>query len=91
MNTIKLVKYGAVLTGREFGSDVAVTLLESSKFPVTVDFTGVEVLGSSFGDEVIPALASKQGNTIKVLNANNEVQATLRDVAFDAKIKIELI
>jgi hypothetical protein len=91
MNIIKISKYGAVLTGREFGSNVATALLEDLKFPVSIDFAGVEALGSSFGDEVIPALASKQGNIIKIINANNEVKATLRDVAFDSNIKIELI
>jgi hypothetical protein len=90
MNVIKLSKYGAVLTGREFGSDVMANLLENLKLPVMLDFAGVESLGSSFGDEVVPVIASKQGNTIKVLNANNEVKATLDDIAFDSNIKLEI-
>lgn len=90
MNVISLSQYGAVLTGREFGADVMKNLNESLKLPVTLDFSGVESLGSSFGDEVVPIIAEKQGNVIKILNANNEVKATLKDIAFDSNIKIEL-
>lgn len=90
MSTIKLVEYGAVLTGREFGADVLQNLLNSIAFPVTLDFSGVESLGSSFGDEVVPTLAAKQGSKIKIFNANKEVQATLRDIAFDSGISIEI-
>lgn len=90
MNIIKLSEYGAVLTGREFGSDVMESLLKDLKFPVAIDFEGVESLGSSFGDEIIPVIASKQGNKVKILNANHEVVATLKDIEFDAKIKLEI-
>lgn len=90
MSIIKLSEYGAVLTGREFGSDVMIKLLENLKLPVALDFEGVEALGSSFGDEVVPVIAGKQGNIVKILHANNEVIATLKDIALDAKIKLEI-
>lgn len=90
MTVISLSQYGTVLTGREFGADVMKNLNEGLKLPVTLDFSGVESLGSSFGDEVVPIIAEKQGNVIKILNANNEVKATLKDIAFDSNIKIVL-
>lgn len=90
MNIINLSKYGAVLTGREFGSDVIINLLKELTFPVTIDFNGVESLGSSFGDEVVPVIAGKQGNKVRIINANNEVKATLRDIANDSNIELEI-
>jgi len=90
MNTIKLSKYGAVLTGREFGSDVMKALSKGLKPPVALDFDGVEVIGSSFGDEVVPVIAAKQGNTVKILNANPDVKETLKDIALDANITLKL-
>lgn len=89
MNTVNLVRYGAVLTGREFGKDVFLSLKREFKLPLVLDFTGVETMGSSFGDEVVPAIAHEQGNTIKVVNANDDIKATLRDIEFDSKIIIE--
>ena len=91
MNTIKLSEYGAVLTGRQFGADVMQALLKTLTFPVALDFSGVESLGSSFGDEIVPVIAGKQGNQIMVLNANSEVKATLKDIAFDSRIEIKAI
>ncbi len=88
MMIINLKKYGAVLTGREFGADVMNKLKQELKFPVTLDFEGVESLGSSFGDEVVPVIANEQGKTIKIVNANNDVKGTLKDIAFDSKITI---
>ncbi len=86
---IKLNKYGSVLTGREFGTDVSIEILKEAKPPVSVDFQGVESMGSSFGDEVIPPLASKQGGIIMVKNANDTIWASLRDIAKDAGIEIK--
>ena len=91
MNTVNLVRYGAVLTGREFGKDVFLSLKREFKFPLVLDFTGVEAMGSSFGDEVVPKVATEQGNTIKVSNANEDVRATLKDIEFDSGIKIEIV
>ncbi len=90
MNVINLSQYGAVLTGREFGVNVMENLNGNLKLPVVLDFSGVESLGSSFGDEVVPIIAGKQGNTLKIINANNEVRATLKDIAFDSNIKLEI-
>ncbi len=90
MNTVNLVRYGAVLTGREFGKDVFLSLKREFKFPLVLDFAGVEAVGSSFGDEVVPKVAAEQGNVIKILNANEDVRATLKDIEHDSGIKVEI-
>lgn len=90
MTVIKLIQYGAVLTGREFGADVMKGLATQVTYPVCLDFEGVESIGSSFGDEVIPALASHQDNKISIKNANETVRSILRDVASDAGIKLDM-
>jgi hypothetical protein len=89
MMIIKLNQFGAVLTGREFGADVMKGLSEQIKSPVCLDFDGVESLGSSFGDEVVPPLALRQSNSITIKNANDTVKAVLRDIATDANIVID--
>lgn len=91
MKTIKLSEYGAILTGREFGSDVMKKLKSILRSPVILDFEGVESMGSSFGDEVVPPIAHSQNNLVSVINANNEVKSTLNDIAFDANIEIKFL
>jgi hypothetical protein len=58
-------------------------------YPVCLDFEGVEAMGSSFGEEIIPVLAAKQKNQILVKNANETVQWILKDIALDMGIKID--
>ena len=89
MTTIKLNQYGTVLTGREFGADVMKSLAKEVVHPVCLDFEGVEAIGSSFGDEVVPPLAAKQDNKIQIKNANETVRSILADIATDASIEID--
>lgn len=91
MTIIKLNQFGSVLTGREFGADVMKGLAQSITYPVCLDFDGVESIGSSFGDEVIPVLALNQNNKIAVKNTNETVRSILKDVAADAGIELEII
>jgi hypothetical protein len=91
MMNVKLSQYGAVLTGREFGESVMRSLTKELTPPVVLDFDGVESLGSSFGDEVVPPIANKQGNSVKILNANRDVKATLLDIALDAQIELDFV
>jgi hypothetical protein len=88
MKSVKLKEYGAVLTGREFGAEVWKQLSATLNLPAKLDFEGVEAMGSSFGDEVIPPLAKAQGNKISLINANDEVRTTIEDVAHDAGIVV---
>lgn len=88
MNIIKLNQFGTVLTGREFGADIMKRLAEKLMAAVCLDFEGVEVLGSPFGDEVVPPLAFKQKKKISIKNANETVKAVLADIAADAGITI---
>lgn len=87
-NTISLKDYGAVLTGREFGAEVWGQISIDLKTPSELDFSGVETIGSSFGDEVIPPLAKAQGNKVGVRNVNEDMKTTIEDIANDAGIKV---
>lgn len=91
MTVIKLDQYGSILTGREFGADVMKALSAQVLPPLCLDFEGVEVIGSSFGDEVIPGLAAKQSQKLKIKNANETVKSILKDIAADAGIEIEIL
>ena len=89
MKSILLKEYGSILTGREFGKQVAKELMMNSSAPVMLDFQGVVSLGSSFGDEVVPPLALRQEKNISIINANHSIKTILRDVAADASINIK--
>jgi hypothetical protein len=88
MNTVKMIQFGAFLTGREFGQKAMKELEPHLKFPVTLDFSGNVSLGSSFGDEVVPPIAKKQGGQITVLNPNQAIWDCLMRIAAENKIEI---
>jgi len=89
MNILKLNKYGSVLTGREFGKDTMLRLVID--YPVVVDFDGVNVLGSSYADEVLKPIAKKQSNSLTVRKATSPVLACIKDVASDAGFEIIIV
>lgn len=89
MMIIKISEFGTILTGREFGENVYRELSNKISSVVELDFDGVISLGSSFGDEVVPPIAKKQGGIIKIKNTNNAVKRALENVASDAKITIK--
>ncbi len=86
---IKLNQYGSVLTGREFGAEVWSQISKDLINRLELDFDGVESMGSSFGDEVIPQLAKKQEGPVIVLNVNEDLKSIIEDVASDAEIEVE--
>jgi hypothetical protein len=88
---IDMKKYGLVLTGREFGSDVMINLGKdiSPEDDVILDFKGVISLGSSFADEVIVPIALLKNKKVKVKNLTPSVESCLVDVAIDNKIEIQ--
>ena len=88
MTTMKMKKYGIVLTGREFGADVMNQLSDELKYPVTLDFEGVASMGSSFGDEIVPKIAANQGNKIEVCNVKKPIADCLNTIAKDYGIEI---
>lgn len=88
MTTLKMNKYGVVLTGREFGLDVMKQLKDALEYPVTLDFEGVVSMGSSFGDEVVSVIARNQGNRIKICNVTKPISDCLNSIAKDYKIEI---
>ncbi len=92
MTIFKLAdRFGATLTGREFGKTSYGELKKTPiKLPVVLDFGGVASVGSSFADEVVPPLAQAQGNKIVILNANEAVKSCLRDVRDETGIRIIL-
>ena len=87
---IKMKEYGSVLTGREFGKTVFTELRPKLVPPVILDFSEVASLGSSFGDEVVPAIARLQGDAVQIVNANHVVKEILKDVAEDGGIELQI-
>jgi hypothetical protein len=81
--------FGSVLTGREFGKDTMDRIV--MEYPVTLDFSGVSTLGSSYADEVIIPIAAKQNNKINVCNVNSPVLDCIKDVAEDGKIEVNIV
>jgi hypothetical protein len=90
MTFFALKEFGAVLTGREYGKSVYSTLGAKLSNPAGLDFDGVESMGSSFGDEIVPPIARKQGNKIAVKNANPVITACLMDIAEEHHIELEI-
>ena len=88
MKALDMIKFGRTLTDRPYGKSVAEAILKEGTFPVSLDFKGVISLGSSFGDEVLNAIAPKQGHVLLVTNTNQAVRSCLEKVAEDSKIKL---
>lgn len=88
MSKIEMIKFGRTLTDRPYGQQVAEKIRDSETFPVSLDFSGVMSLGSSFGDEILSIIKTKQ-ETIEVRNANVAIRACLEKVAQDMQVKID--
>lgn len=86
---VKLRQFGPILTGRPFGQKVMKEIEPSLVAPVALDFEGTISLGSSFGDEVVAAIAKRQEGRIQVLNAGKAIKSCLTRLAEDHHIKIE--
>lgn len=84
-------KYGAILTGRDFGKQAMAELQSSLEHPVELDFSRVTSLGSSFGDEVIPTIAQKQNGQLTVIGPNKAVWDCLLQIAEEYEIKITTV
>lgn len=91
MNAISMSRFGRTLTDREYGKNVATTITREASFPVILDFKGVIALGSSCGDEILTALAARQGHRVQVMNANQAIKSCLAKVAEDSRIEITFL
>ncbi len=91
MNAVSMNRFGRTLTDREFGKSVATTITGEANFPIVLDFKGVITLGSSCGDEILTAIATKQGNQVQIMNANQAIKSCLAKVAEDSKIEISFL
>lgn len=91
MNVLKMQQFGKILTDREYGQRMAQKVLQQETFPLMLDFDGVISLGSSFGDEVVLAVAQKQGLQVEIKNASAAVRDCLELIAADFKIKIKYL
>jgi len=91
MTFFALKEFGSVLTGREYGKMVYGNLAPKIKPPVGLDFEGVEVMGSSFGDEIIIPIARDQGNKISVKNANPVIISCIMDISEENRISVEVL
>ncbi len=88
MNIIKMNKYGRLLTGREFGKNTAQSILNQRRFPLILDFSEVLSMGSSFAEEVVPVVASQQGNVVNVTQINAPIRSVLRDVSSNTGVVV---
>ncbi len=91
MTIIKMSSFGSVLTGREYGANVAKKIMSEFSPPLMFDFFGVLSVGSSFGDEIFKATLELGPNKIKIQNVNKVVRAALLQIQADLDIKIEIM
>ena len=91
MKPIEMKEFGVILTGREYGVNVANKIFSTKKEPYVLDFSGVVSMGSSFGDEIFKKLQFTNGNSIEVRNANKVVQQALLQVASDLKLNLNFV
>lgn len=89
INKLEMIKYGRTLTDRPYGNIVAQKIIQTEQFPIGLDFKGVISLGSSFGDEIISAILSKNQARISIFNANEAIKSCLQKVSSDAAIKLD--
>ena len=81
-------QFGSFLTGRDFGQKAMRDLEPQLRHPVALDFTGTISLGSSFGDEIVPVIAKRQGGKLVVLNPSKAVWDCLARIAAEHQIEI---
>ncbi len=93
MQTIRLKEFGVMLTGRPYGVQIYSELQAKydTKTEITLDFTGVAALGSSFGEEVVVPFAKKQGCKITIRSANSAVKSCLLLIAKDFNLSINFL
>ena len=88
MNIIKMTLFGTTLTDREDGKKAFISIINQNKPTIALDFSGVISLGSSFGDEIIPGIASLQKDRIEILNANIVIQNSIKRTLEEMPIKV---
>lgn len=89
MSSVLMKNYGLILTGREYGINVAQEIANEFQPPFEFDFTEVLSLGSSFGDEIFKTVTNISKDKIVVINANKIVKAAIVQVAVDLKIEVD--
>lgn len=91
MKTVKMAQFGSTLTDRADGKKTSISIINKYSQPVSLDFTDVVSLGSSFGDEVILLLAEKQNRKVIVINANNIIKNSIKRIVEDRSIEISFV
>jgi hypothetical protein len=89
MNTVSMRQFGQTLTDRADGKRAADMLVKDSLFPVALDFAGVMAMGSSFGDEVVLAIAARQNNEVEIRHANPIIRNCLMRVVENTPVKLK--
>jgi len=90
MKTIQMRQFGSTLTGRADGKRAFQEIIRTT-LPVSLDFKDVVSLGSSFGDEVILAVAESQDNAVTVLHANKVIQNAIRRSIEDTPVSVSFL
>ncbi len=88
MNEFKMNKFGIMLTDREDGKKAFLEIIQNKEYPDLLDFYGVISMGSSFGDEVLPKLASHHKNSLFIKNANQAIKSCISKIIEDTGIII---
>lgn len=87
--TILMKQFGAALTGREYGKNVAEKFFAHvDSNSIELSFEGVTSLGSSFGDEIFKALKANGLSEVKVSHSNRAVSDCLKEIQNELSIKI---
>ena len=74
--TIKVAKFGSVLTSRQAGKEAYAAFLPTlkgldKKEEITIDFDGVSTFSPSWGDEFITPLQKYFGDNLCLLSTDN--------------------
>ena len=88
MSIVKMNQFGKTLTDRADGKKAFGEISMHNEFPIALDFFGVISLGSSFGDEIIPKIAARQGDEIELFNTNVVIQNSIKRTVEDLPVRI---
>ena len=86
--TVEMKQFGATLTGREYGQNVAMKFFTPIKEPPVLNFEGVISMGSSFGDEIFKALKDQGIHHVNVKNYNKAIADCLKEIQSELSIEI---
>lgn len=86
---VPMAQWGTVLTERDLGKEIRTHFLDSLSLDntIVVDFANVEMINSSFADELFAKLiaevgASKVKNKVKLINVSPTIKVIINEAIF---------